>query len=65
MVSSAPSVRQKAHFSGVEAAAITLAPAALAICAAAEPTPPAAPSTSTVSPAFSAPRSIKACSEVP
>ena len=44
MVSSAPKVLQKAHFSSVEAAAITLAPACLAIWMADMPTPPAAPS---------------------
>ena len=59
MVASAPSSLQSAHFSSVEAAAITLAPAALAIWMAAVPTPPAAPSTSTVSPAFKAARSIR------
>ena len=52
-VASAPMRVSRAHFSSVEAAAITRAPAALAICTAAVPTPPAAPSTSTVSPAFS------------
>ena len=36
--------------------AITLAPSAFAICTAAVPTPPAEPSTSTVSPGRSAPR---------
>jgi len=49
-----------AHFSSLEAAAITRAPMALAIWMADVPTPPAAPSTSTVSPALSCARSTRA-----
>ena len=48
----------------LDAAAITRAPMALAIWIAAVPTPPAAPSTSTVSPAFSCARSTSAWCEV-
>jgi len=44
---------------------MTRAPSALPISIAASPTPPAAPSTSSVSPAFSSPRSRSAWSEVP
>jgi hypothetical protein len=53
-----------AHFSSVDAAAITRAPIALAIWMAEVPTPPAAPSTSTVSPALSCARSTSAWYEV-
>lgn len=48
----------------LDAAAITRAPRALAIWMAAVPTPPAAPSTSTVSPALSWARSTSAWCEV-
>src|SRR5207302_473706 len=61
---------RSARFSGSlgispEAQATTRAPSALPISIAARPTPPAAPSTSSVSPACSAPRSRNAWSEVP
>src|SRR6185295_3811124 len=64
MVSSAPWARHTASLSSDEAQAITRAPRILPISIAARPTPPAAPSTSSVSPACSAPRSQSACSEV-
>src|SRR5436309_2738932 len=65
MVASAPSSRHSAHFSSLEAAAMTRAPTAFAIWIAAVPTPPAAPRTSTVSPAFSSARSTSAWWLVP
>ena len=60
MVASAPMDLHSSHFSSVEAAAMTRAPMALAIWIADVPTPPAAPSTSTVSPALSCARSTSA-----
>jgi len=60
MVASAPMEVHSAHFSSLEAAAITRAPMALAIWMADVPTPPAAPSTSTVSLALSCARSTRA-----
>ena len=65
MVASAPCARHTASFSSLDAAAITRAPSALPISIAASPTPPAAPSTSMVSPSFSAARSTTAWCEVP
>src|SRR5438132_1694604 len=53
MSSSAPCSRQTASFSAVDAAAITRAPITFPSSTAARPTPPAAPSTSIVSPARS------------
>src|SRR6266850_95543 len=64
MPASAPCSRQTASLSSLEAQAMTRAPSALPISIAASPTPPAAPRTRTVSPAFSAPRSRSAWSEV-
>ena len=49
-----------ARFSGVDAAAITRAPSSLPICTAAIPTPPAAPSTRSCSPAPSDARALSA-----
>ena len=60
MVASAPIDRQSSHFSSLDAAAMTRAPTTLPIWIAAVPTPPAAPSTSSVSPAFIAARSTMA-----
>src|SRR3954469_18074904 len=65
MCSSAPWLRHTASFSSLDAHAITRAPSALPISIAARPTPPAAPRTSSVSPAFNAARSRSAWSEVP
>ncbi len=53
MPSSAPCCLAKASFSGDEAQAITRAPMILPISMAAKPVPPDAPSTASVSPAFS------------
>ena len=49
-MASAPSRSTRARFSSLEARPITLAPARLAICTESEPVPPAAASTTTVSP---------------
>ena len=65
MPASAPCCLQTASLSALDAQAITVAPIALPISIAASPTPPAAPSTSRVSPALSMPRSRNAWSEVP
>jgi hypothetical protein len=65
IAASAPRPRQKLHLSSLEAAAMTFAPIALATWIADVPTPPAAPSTSTVSPACSAARSTSAWCVVP
>ena len=56
VVSWAPSWRASAHFVAPPATAMTSAPWASAICTAAEPHPPAAPVTSTVSPSCNPPR---------
>src|SRR6185369_17300695 len=50
MTASAPSRRHASSLASVDAAATTRAPSTFAISTAAEPTPPAAPRTSTVSP---------------
>src|SRR5436190_1659288 len=55
MIASAPRSRAAASFSAVLAPAMTRAPIALPISTAVRPTPPAAPSTSSVSPARSRP----------
>jgi hypothetical protein len=62
---SAPIDLQKSHFSSLDAAAMTRAPSTLPIWIAAVPTPPAAPSTSSVSPALSWARSSRAWCVVP
>ena len=64
IVASAPAERQNAHLASLDAAAMTRAPAAFAIWIAALPTPPAAPSTSTVSPGFTCARSMSAWCDV-
>ncbi len=58
--SSAPAPRAKAAFSSVLTTAIVRAPKPLATWMVAVPTPPAAPWTSTVSPAAMSPRSASA-----
>src|SRR5690348_6721075 len=60
MTRSAPSAVQRAVFSGPPATAMTLAPAALASCIPAEPSPLAAECTTIVSPARSRPRRNRA-----
>ena len=50
-MASAPSRSTRARFSSLEASPITFAPACLAICTASVPVPPAAASTTIVSPA--------------
>jgi len=59
-----PSRSANARLAAVEATAITLAPRALPTCNAAEPTPPAAPVTSRVSPRTRRARSRSPCSAV-
>ena len=54
--SSAPASRAIRSFSSVDTIAIVRAPSPLATCSEAVPTPPAAPCTSTVSPAARRPR---------
>ena len=60
MSSSAPCSLQMASFSALDAAAMTRAPISLPSWIAARPTPPAAPSTSSVSPGFICARSASA-----
>ena len=65
IVIAAPCSRHNASFSSVEAAAMTAAPICAPSSTAARPTPPAAPRTSSVSPACSAARSFSAWCDVP
>ena len=64
MTASAPAARAAAARSGREMPARTRAPIARASCTAAWPTPPAAPSTSTVSPGCNRARLRNATHEV-